>query len=35
MYVYGGQISNFHDYDKTSKILKAADQYNLLGLKKK
>ena len=34
MHIYGG-LTNFHDYDKTSKILKAADQYGLLGLKKK
>ena len=32
MYIYGGVITNFHDHDKTSKILKAADQYGLLWL---
>ena len=35
MYIYGGVITNFHDHDKTSKILKAADQYGLLDLKRK
>ncbi|XP_023326496.1 speckle-type POZ protein B isoform X2 [Eurytemora carolleeae] len=35
MYIYGGKITNFHDHDKSSKILKAADQYGLLGLKRR
>jgi len=35
MHMYGGVISNFSDHEKASKILKAADQYDLPGLKRK
>eukprot|EP00088_Acartia_fossae_P005748 TRINITY_DN12594_c0_g1_i1.p1 TRINITY_DN12594_c0_g1~~TRINITY_DN12594_c0_g1_i1.p1 ORF type:complete len:426 (-),score=56.56 TRINITY_DN12594_c0_g1_i1:105-1382(-) len=35
MYMYGGEIINFDDQDKASRILKAADQYELLDLKRR
>jgi len=34
-HMYGGEISNFTDQEKASKILKAADEYELLELKQK